>query len=94
MNVFGKEEKEKLIEFLMQGDISKCTALHRAAQTGHEGIVNSLLKVFVGKKDNDELIEFLLKKNKHNHTALSLASQQGNKKIKKLLSQKLTKATK
>merc|ERR1712034_220280 len=46
LNTFGEEEKDKLIEYVMQEDYKKYTALHNASKQGYEGIVKLLLNAF------------------------------------------------
>jgi len=89
-----KKKKEKLIEYVMQENISHDTVLHIAAFNRLEETVKLLLIVF-GKDENEKLIAYLMKKNLRNETALCLASQSPphvNAEIVKLLSQTLTNA--
>merc|ERR1712034_254206 len=50
LNIFGEEEKDKLIEYVMKEDYKKYTALHFASHEGHEEIVSLLLNQFYEEK--------------------------------------------
>merc|ERR1712034_143846 len=79
LNAFGKEENEKLFEFIMQENDRKDTAIHIALMNGHEKIVNLLLLNAFGKEKNEKFLKFMMKKNKYKQTALDLfLVQNGN----------------
>merc|ERR1711925_5074 len=92
LNVFSEGKKEQLIEYLMQGDKDKDTALHLAADNGNQKIVELLLNVF-SKQDQEKFIDFLMKENESTHTALFIASKNKHETIVKLFCQKLTDST-
>ena len=70
LNVFGKEEEEKLIEYLMLGDENKHTALHMASCRGNQKIVELLLNVFKEEK-KDKLIEYVMKEDENKRKLIS-----------------------
>jgi len=59
LNIFDKEDKTKIIEYLMKKNVHKSTALHLASSKGYEKIINSLLNAF-GKEENEKLFEFIM----------------------------------
>jgi len=93
MHLVKKKDTKKLIEYLLQENKDKNTALHFASNNGHEEIAIALLNVF-SKKELKKLIEYLMKVNELKLTALQIASKCGHEEIVKLLSQKVANAIK
>jgi len=83
LNVFSKEEKNKLIECVMKKNKLNDTALHYLVSEGHEGIIK-LLNAF-GEEEKDKLIQYVMKENENKRTALMVAAHQRHEEIAKLL---------
>jgi len=86
LNHFVEKEKEKLIEYLMEGD--HCgdhsqTFLHEASKNGKNEIVKLILNTFADEK-KETLIEYLMKEDQSQFTALHFAAN-GQIEIVKLL---------
>merc|ERR1712034_136116 len=81
LNVF-REEKEKLIEYVMKENENNLTALDFATYSGHTKIVKLLFTTFSGEKD--KLIRYVMKEDIYNVTPLHHASEKGHEEIVKL----------
>merc|ERR1712034_132455 len=86
-NVFGKDVNEKLIEYVIQEDGMKHTALHSASRLGYQEIVTLLLNTF-SKDKSKQLVQYLMKENEMGIRALHLAALEEHVEIVKLLSEK------
>jgi len=89
LNDFNKEEKDKLIVYLIKKeDECKNTILHHASENKHEETIKLILNnIFLNEEEyhQQKLISFILKENQYKRTSLSFALQNGNEKIVKLL---------
>jgi len=92
LNAFPKEENEKMIEYVMQENNEKYTALHFASYKGYEKVVTLLLNVF-GKDKNTKVIEYVMKEDQNKNTALHFASLNGHQEIVTLLLNAFGKAS-
>jgi len=79
------EQNYTSVELALQtSDIYGNSALHYAAQKGHEETVKLLLNVF-SEEESEKLMEYVMKENKIKYTPLHYASQNGNEVIVRLL---------
>jgi ankyrin repeat protein len=78
LNVFDKNQKDKLLQYLNQKDFLKRTALMIAAEYGNIEIVQELLNVFkTNQKDMPQFIEYLNQQDGRENTALMCAFEYG-----------------
>jgi ankyrin repeat protein len=75
-------EKEKLVEFLMQEDENKNTILHYASSKGLQNFIKLVLNTC---REEKQFIEFVMKENKYKDTVLHVAAQHGQEEIVKLM---------
>jgi len=87
LNKFDAEEKKQLIKYLLkENENESTTALHYAAENGHENIVKLLLDSFFDTdEENEKLIQYLLKEDEEKRAALYIAVLNKNKTIVNLL---------
>jgi len=81
------DDKDKLIEYMMQEDESKNTALHHAVGDENKELVKLLLNQF---GEDERLNKYLKKQNEDGWTAFSLASSAINKQKSQEMYQLLT----
>jgi len=82
---FNCQDKDQIIEYLMQANQYGNTVLQEASKAGNGNIVKNLLKSF-GKKQNERFMEYLMTKNFDGKTALKLVP---SVKLSKLLQHEL-----
>jgi len=71
LNVFGEEQKENLIKFVMKENFNKNTALHIALENEDDEIAKLLLNSNIfSKYQNAKLVQHMLQKNAKNYSVL------------------------
>jgi ankyrin repeat protein len=81
VNAF-RNNNEKSIEIIIEGNDENETALHLATHMGFKELVKLLLNIFI---EQEKLIDFLMKEDINNITVLHLAAYKGNEEILELL---------
>jgi len=84
LDSYKNKLNNKLIEYVMQENNSKDTALHLVSRQNNKEIVQLILNIF-GEEEKESLIKCVMKGNIHEDTALHIALQAENDEIAKLL---------